>query len=317
MKSIRVFRFAGLLTVFALWCWSDDIVTTNGTTYYNCRVKSRDSSGVKILHKAGVAYIPYALMIDGDKSKYGYNPNEERALFAEKLRLKEEADRAAIETARRKYAKEAEQLAEERVLQERQKKQMVAKIAKAEVEEADTESAQLEEEGDTADFAERKAIGFVKEWIVKGKLIDASCLGARLSLFPFGGEPNENFCTKRFLVDFEFKYLTSGGFERINKGSVQMGYVKQDKKWHSFNLYESTITGVPYLETGEGRAMIERAVATGFAQLNQMTATQKVTRVGATRGTGTRGAATRSGRKTEGGLSSTDKRWQDAKRIGR
>lgn len=98
LNLMRVLQLLVIFTFVASMVHGDDIVTKNGVTYSNAKVTSGDVLGVKITHKTGVAFVPFAEMTDTDKSKYGYDPKKEEALFAEKRKQKEAAEFAVKES---------------------------------------------------------------------------------------------------------------------------------------------------------------------------------------------------------------------------
>lgn len=86
MKRHLLFVFS-VFIIFVAFC--DDLVTLGGSEFKNIKVTSVDAFGIKILHKTGVEYIPFAQMTDADKAKYGYDPKKERVTLAESQKQKE------------------------------------------------------------------------------------------------------------------------------------------------------------------------------------------------------------------------------------
>lgn len=140
MCKKRVFGLVAVLAIVATFVFSDDIVTTTGTTYSNAKVTKRDPLGVKILHKSGVSYVTYAEMLETDKKKYGYDAKQESDLLAEK-RMREEANIAAKQSQKEAVElaqKEAEEKVkkEQAILQQKERDKLVAE-EKAKQEEAE------------------------------------------------------------------------------------------------------------------------------------------------------------------------------------
>lgn len=85
-------QIVGLLIILGTVSLSlaDDIITVDGTTYSNVKVTDTNGIGIKVMHKAGVAYIPFSDMTDADKLKYGHDPKKEEVALAAKRKQKEE-----------------------------------------------------------------------------------------------------------------------------------------------------------------------------------------------------------------------------------
>jgi hypothetical protein len=137
MKKTSVF---GCILIMALLsvCVSlgDDITTVKGSTYSNVRVTGTDGLGIKVMHKTGVAYIPYKDMTDSDKTKWGYQPKKEAEILAERQRQIELAECAKREAEKKKIQDDEklkelgkERLAKEKIIEQEEeaKKQALAK----------------------------------------------------------------------------------------------------------------------------------------------------------------------------------------------
>lgn len=74
--------------------FGDVIITVKGVTYNNVKITGSDGLGVKVQHKAGVAYIPYNEMTSSDQTKWGYDPVKTEAFLAEKQTQKEKEDKS-------------------------------------------------------------------------------------------------------------------------------------------------------------------------------------------------------------------------------
>jgi hypothetical protein len=135
MRNKSLFGIVAVMLAVASLVRAENIVTVDGTTYSNARVTSTDGMGIKIIHKAGVAYIPYSELTDADKTKYGYDPKKQEAFFKEQQKQKEAAIQAAKDAEIRKMQEkarlikiQAEKLAaEEKAKQEEAEKQEQAR----------------------------------------------------------------------------------------------------------------------------------------------------------------------------------------------
>ena len=126
------------------------------------------------------------------------------------------------------------------------------------------ETRKQQEESSSDESAIQKAKTFIQQQIDRGRLLDAVYLGTTPYLFKsFMGE-DHNMFSKRLVVKFNFKYRTESGFERWNEGPVDMAYTPQGKKWCIMGFTESNITGVPYMETNEGKKAFRDAIDNAF-----------------------------------------------------
>ena len=110
MSTIRLFCLASLLTVVSSVAFGSDIMTTNGVLYSNIKRVGGDPSGVKILHKDGVDYtvdyIPFSMMKEADRKKYGDVVTQGYREAANRFRKAAEAgDRDAMFNLAVSYAK--------------------------------------------------------------------------------------------------------------------------------------------------------------------------------------------------------------------
>lgn len=127
------------------------------------------------------------------------------------------------------------------------------------------------------DTGVQKAIDFIQGKIDSGYLLEAKYLKTEPYLFgSFMGEDSKMF-SKRIVVKFNFKYQTSGGFERWNEGPVNMAYSSTEKKWCVMGFTESNITGVPYMETNEGREAIQSAINDAYKGVSSKPKTTRMT----------------------------------------
>ena len=72
-----------------------DIKTLSGDVFKNIEVRSKDPTGIQIMHADGVTFVDFKNMNAADQKEFGYNP----AIYAEGWREKFEAERKRREAA--------------------------------------------------------------------------------------------------------------------------------------------------------------------------------------------------------------------------
>lgn len=192
--------------------------------------------------------------------KYMYTYDKNKALEILKLSLNGAPKDAKYDEAKRLFD------ANEQESQNR--------LRKSEMARNQTESAKGVDEPDTDEFAIEKAVKYVRNKIEQGTLIDAEFMEARSCMFPFAGEARD-FYSKRLFVYFNFKYMTNAGFERVNRGPVQMAYREEQKKWLIVDFNESSITGVSFWQTNQGKEMMGRAIIAAYSGSQSRDASKK------------------------------------------
>jgi hypothetical protein len=81
---------AGLLLLLACGstALSSDITTTNGTVYRDARVTTVDPDGLHIVHKFGVAKVPFEELSEGVRAKYHYDKRKADA-YRQQIRARQ------------------------------------------------------------------------------------------------------------------------------------------------------------------------------------------------------------------------------------
>lgn len=219
MNPIRLFGLLTVLFFIASLGLSENIVTTNGVTYNSAKITGGDVLGIKIIHKAGVAYIPFSEMTDTDKTKYGYDPKKVEALNDKKRKQKEAAELAAKE-------------AEEKKLQEiaKQKREEEEKLA-AEEKERQEETARKEQiERDRFKLSGLSVAAFhalkptdVKVFLTKAKLDD---------YFNYEFREAESICWSIRLETIDGETIGNGYILKKKERATSLFMLLADGKWH-------------------------------------------------------------------------------------
>ncbi|HSI10633.1 MAG TPA: hypothetical protein VK961_01255 [Chthoniobacter sp.] len=72
-----------------------DIKTINGDVYKNIEIRSRDATGIQVMHSDGVAFLDFKNMSEEDQKYFGYDP----ALYADGWKQKFEEEKKRREAA--------------------------------------------------------------------------------------------------------------------------------------------------------------------------------------------------------------------------
>jgi hypothetical protein len=72
-----------------------DIKTISGDVFKNIEVRSKDATGIQIIHDDGVTFLDFKILSEADQKEFGYNP----ATYADGWKQKLEAERQRREQA--------------------------------------------------------------------------------------------------------------------------------------------------------------------------------------------------------------------------
>ena len=89
-----------------------DLTTNNGDVFKNISVRSKDSTGIRIVHDDGVAFLDFKNLSEADQKDFGFDPAayadaEKRNVEAAKLR-REQAELATLQAIARAQAQIAQ-----------------------------------------------------------------------------------------------------------------------------------------------------------------------------------------------------------------